>query len=122
MRQCGAIWRSVRALGLAVACLPVFVVVAVGILFVITAPAVIRWSRWLPNLARRAAGVPLDGVYWPPMPPLEPDEDGLYTVGDRAVDKPSWFNQFDRVLDWYTDDPGSRRDLLWLLVNPGAGG
>ncbi|ONI77793.1 hypothetical protein ALI144C_30615 [Actinosynnema sp. ALI-1.44] len=122
MRQSWAVWRSVRALGVAVACVPVFALVTVGLLFVITAPAVIRWSRWLPNLARRAAGIPSADVYWPPMPPLEPDADGLYTVGDRAVDKPSWFNEFDRLLDWYTDDPGSRRDMLWMMVNPFVGG
>nr|WP_052478580.1 histidine kinase [Kibdelosporangium sp. MJ126-NF4]CEL19252.1 putative two-component system sensor kinase [Kibdelosporangium sp. MJ126-NF4]CTQ94949.1 putative two-component system sensor kinase [Kibdelosporangium sp. MJ126-NF4] len=122
MRQSRAIWRSVQALAVAVACVPVFAVACVGLLLVVPAPSVLRWSRWLPTLARRFAGVSNVGVYWPPMPPLQPDEDGLYTVGDRAVGKPSWFNEFDRLLDWYTDDPGARRDLTWLMVNPVVGG
>ncbi|ALG06482.1 sensor histidine kinase [Kibdelosporangium phytohabitans] len=122
MRQSRAVWWSVRALVFALACVPVFALVALSLLTVIAAPAVIRWSRWLPDLARRVTGIPGDGVYWPLMPPLQPDEDGLYTVGDRAVSKPSWFNEFDRELDWYTDDPGRRRDLIWLMVNPFVGG
>lgn len=117
MRQVRALGRSVVLLGVAIACLPVLTWVIAGICLVLSAPFAVRSSRGFTNFARRLSGVPTEGVYWGEMPPPEPDDDGLYMAGDRLVDKPSWWSEFDRTLDWVTDDPGSRRDFNWLFDN-----
>ncbi|CAM4138893.1 sensor histidine kinase [Kibdelosporangium persicum] len=122
MRQIKAMGQSVARLGIALFGLPMFVWLVANFSIVVTAPMMIKGSRWLPDLARRLAGVPIEGVYWPPPPPPTPDEDGLYKVGDTLVKKPSWWHEFDRLLDWATDDPGTRRDLNWLVANPVVGG
>ncbi|MCE7008776.1 histidine kinase [Kibdelosporangium philippinense] len=122
IRQTKAVWRSIQLLGIALLSLPMLVWVLANLSIVITGPMVIRHSRWLPNLARRLAGVPRDGVYWPDPPPPTLDEDGLYRVGDTLVKKPRWYSEFDRLLDWVTDDPGTRRDLNWMFTNFFVGG
>ncbi|MET0132385.1 MAG: sensor histidine kinase [Kibdelosporangium sp.] len=122
MRWIAALRRSLVLLALAIAGPLVFVYIMAGIALVIPIPWAITSARWLPRLARRLAGVPEEGVYWdPPAPPI-PDEDGLYRVGDKLVRKPSWWHQFDRKLDWVTDDPGAHRDFNWLLSNVVVGG
>ncbi|MFC0114558.1 sensor histidine kinase [Kibdelosporangium aridum] len=122
MRHGRAVWRSVQLLGIALLSLPMFIWVFANCSIVVTAPMVIKDSRWLPNLARRLAGVPLNGVYWPDPPPPTLDEDGLYRVGDSLVKKPRWYDEFDRLLHWAIDDPGTRRDLNWMFANFFVGG
>ncbi|MBP2320995.1 signal transduction histidine kinase [Kibdelosporangium banguiense] len=117
MRQVKALARSVALLAVAIACPFVFVWVIAGVSLVLSGPAVLKSVRRFTNLARRLSGVSTEAVYRAPLPPPEPDEDGLYKVGERLVDKPSWWNEFDRRLEWIGDDPASHRDVTWLVTN-----
>jgi signal transduction histidine kinase len=121
MRRITALARSLVLLALAVAGPVVFVVVMLGICFVLSAPWVIVQARPMTRLARRLAGVSEEHVYWPPPVPIPPEPDGLYKTGNRLVRNP-WWHEFERRLDWATDDPGARRDLIWMLANPFVGG
>jgi len=121
MRWIKALGRSFVLLALAIAGPIAFALVMVGLVFVLSAPPVILAVRRLPELARRLAGVSSENVYWAPPRPLEPEPDGSYLVEDRYV-RNVWWYEFERRLDWVTDDHGSRRDLIWMLTNPVVGG
>jgi signal transduction histidine kinase len=122
MRQVKALVRSVLLLGVAICGLCVFAAVIAGVSLILSAPASLLASRRFTGFARRLSGVPSEGVYRDPLPPPEPDEDGLYKLDDRLVEKPNWTYKFDRQLDWVGDDPGTRRDLIWMFVNFFVGG
>jgi signal transduction histidine kinase len=117
MRQVKALARSVALLAVDIAGLFMFAWVIMGVSLLLSGPDVLKGSRRFVNFARRLSRVPAEGVYWPPLPPPEPDEDGLYKVGERLVEKPSWWNEFDRRLKWIGDDPASHRDVTWMFTN-----
>jgi signal transduction histidine kinase len=121
MARIAALRQSAVLLGLAVVGPFALVFVVAGICLVLSAPWAILRARRLTRYARRLAGVPEEGVYWDPPAPLVPEADGLYRVGNQLFRNP-WFHVFDRRLHWVTDDPGTRRDLVWMLTNPFVGG
>jgi signal transduction histidine kinase len=117
MRQVKALARSVALLAVAICGIFVLVGVIAGISLVLSAPWSMKASRRFVNFARRLSGVPVEGVYRDPLPEPEPEEDGLYKLDDRLVEKPTWTYEFDRQLDWVSDDPGTRRDINWMFNN-----
>ncbi|MET0235924.1 MAG: histidine kinase [Kibdelosporangium sp.] len=122
MRQVKALGRSLALLAVDIASLFVFVWIIAGVSLLLSGPAVLKGSRRFANVARRLSGLPVEGVYRDPLPPPEPDEDGLYKVGERLVEKPSWWNEFDRRLEWIGDDPASHRDVSWMFTSIFVGG
>jgi signal transduction histidine kinase len=122
MRGVKALGRCLRLLGIALASPFMFVWVIVVLSTGVFSPWAFTSVRWFPNLARKLAGVPVDGVYWDPPEDPVPDEDGLFRVGNRLVDESTWWTEFDQRLDWTIDDPASWRDLNWLLTNLFIGG
>ncbi|MEV4310724.1 sensor histidine kinase [Actinocrispum sp. NPDC049592] len=121
MRTIRALPRSALLFAVALACLPVLVLVIVAFCFVFPAPWAMLRVRRFSSMARTLAGVSNVGIYWDPPAPMEPDEEGYYQVNNRLVRNP-WWHEFSRRLDWVTDDPGARRDLAWLFCEPLVGG
>ncbi|MFD1045416.1 sensor histidine kinase [Kibdelosporangium lantanae] len=116
MRAIRALARSSLLLALALVGLLAFLYFVVGACLVFPLPRVVLSLRRLTSVSRTLAGVSSEGVYWPPPEPLKPEPDGLYRVGNRLVRNP-WWHEFERRLDWVTDDPGARRDLNYLVFN-----
>ncbi|TCO58368.1 sensor histidine kinase [Actinocrispum wychmicini] len=121
MRAIRALVRSSLLLALALAGPLAFAFVVLSLCLVLPAPRVIVSTRRLTRLARRLAGVSNEGVYWDPPAPLVPEPDGLYRVDDKLMKSP-WWPEFERRLDWATDDPGARRDMIWMITNFFVGG
>ena len=96
---------------------------AVGL--VILLPSAAQHVRWHTNLRRRLAGdwsgVPVDEPYRPEpqLPPRRPD--GLYQVDKHLFKTPQW-TRYNQRMDWAWHDPATWRDILWLLLDPIAGG
>ena len=116
MRAIRALARSSLLFALALLGLLAFLYFVVGACLVFTLPRVVLSLRRLTGVSRTLAGVSSEGVYWPLPEPLRPEPDGLYRVGNRLVRNP-WWHEFERRLDWVTDDPGVRRDLNYLVAN-----
>ena len=96
---------------------------AVGL--VILLPSAAQHVRWHTNLRRRLArdwsGVPVEEPYRPEpqLPPRRPD--GLYQVDKHLFKTPQW-TRYNQRMDWAWHDPATWRDILWLLLDPIAGG
>jgi signal transduction histidine kinase len=103
--------------------LVVLALFAVGL--VILLPSAAQHVRWHTNLRRRLArdwsGVPVDEPYRPEpqLPPRRPD--GLYQVDKHLFKTPQW-TRYNQRMDWAWHDPATWRDILWLLLDPIAGG
>jgi signal transduction histidine kinase len=77
--------------------------------------ALVENSRSYTNYYRRRVGV--DEPYRPAPAAPRPEPDGRYRAGRRMFRSPTVPVRLAR-LRWLAADPASRRDLVWLLLNP----
>ncbi|MER7704031.1 sensor histidine kinase [Kitasatospora sp. NPDC097605] len=87
-------------------------------------PATTRLARAAAGLARayagRWSGVPVPSPYLP-RPALERTLHGWFWTG-HDYQKSRWFASVSRTIRWLWKDPATWRDVLWVLLNPVAGG
>ncbi|MFD9891531.1 histidine kinase [Amycolatopsis sp. NPDC059027] len=96
-----------------------FGLLCTGLIF-FYAPALLwarRRSAKTRELVARWCGVEVESPYRPEPPEPAPERDGWYRDGNQLY-KRAWWLRWMRRFHWATDDPATRRELGWQLVNP----
>jgi signal transduction histidine kinase len=114
---------TVASAAWAVLSMIVLALFAVGL--VIFLPTAARNLRPMLNLRRRLAGewsgTPVAPPY-PPFPELPPRRpDGFYQVGKHLYKTPQW-TRYNLRMNWVWHDPATWRDILFVALDPIAGG